>query len=265
MRAIVLRRDFLDDNYLSTELRVPVTLLRDQRLQPAGDQRDRRQHLGQLLVAVLQGAAVGRHDHGAPPVHRRAADLHDAGRRPRLHAAAVAGQPVVDGAVPAEQHASARSTRARRSRRACASFQDSIEQMLWPEKREKDPVLGDKVPGVDRPHDRRAATSRMPAGYRARTAAAAAGPLHDLLPQLFDANGGIEIGPIPKGMPVNLLANLQPLSETDDPVERLRARRAGCCELLVELKHDLRRCRRTRPTSSCAQGIRQSGRAACWS
>ena len=31
--------DFLDNNYLSTELRIPVTLLRDQRMQPAGDQR----------------------------------------------------------------------------------------------------------------------------------------------------------------------------------------------------------------------------------
>ena len=36
------------------------------------------------------------------------------------------------------------------------SFQDSIEKMLWPEKRDKDPVLGDKVPRgrPDRPHDR---------------------------------------------------------------------------------------------------------------
>src|SRR5260370_17197646 len=32
------------------------------------------------------------------------------------------------------------------------SFQDSIEKMLWPEKRDKDSVLGDKIPGViDRP------------------------------------------------------------------------------------------------------------------
>ena len=28
-----------------------------------------------------------------------------------------------------------------------ASFQDSIEKMLWPEKRDKDSLLGDKVPG----------------------------------------------------------------------------------------------------------------------
>ena len=37
----------------------------NQRMQPAGDQRARRQHLGQLLLAVLQDAAVGRRDHGA--------------------------------------------------------------------------------------------------------------------------------------------------------------------------------------------------------
>ena len=36
--------------------------------------------------------------------------------------------------------------------------------MLWPEKRDKDPVLGDKVPGVI---DRTTATSwlRIPTGY----------------------------------------------------------------------------------------------------
>ena len=75
----------------------------DQRLQSARDQRDRRQHLGQLLLAVVQGSAVGRRDHLVSPVHRRAADLHDARRRTRLHAAGLARQPLVDRAVPAEQ------------------------------------------------------------------------------------------------------------------------------------------------------------------
>ena len=46
-----------------------------QRLQPAGDQRDGRQHLGQLLVAVVQGPALGRHRHVARSVHRRAGAL----------------------------------------------------------------------------------------------------------------------------------------------------------------------------------------------
>ena len=73
MRAIVSAPDFLDGNYLSTDAARAGDAAADQRLQPAGDQRARRQHLGQLLVAVLQAAAVGRHDHGARPVHRRAA------------------------------------------------------------------------------------------------------------------------------------------------------------------------------------------------
>ena len=41
------------------------------------------------------------------------------------------------------------------------SFDDGIEQMLWPEKRDKDPVLGDKVPGIiDRTTARRRSASR---------------------------------------------------------------------------------------------------------
>jgi hypothetical protein len=54
------------------------------------------------------------------------------------------------------------------------SFQDSIEQLLWPEKREKDSVLGDKVPGKI---DRTTTMSylRVPVGY-----------LPDLLQPLFD-------------------------------------------------------------------------------
>ncbi len=44
------------------------------------------------------------------------------------------------------------------------SFQNSIEQMLWPEKRDKDRVLGDKVPGLI---DRTTTTSylRVPKGF----------------------------------------------------------------------------------------------------
>ena len=37
----------------------------NQRVQPAGDKCAGRQHLGQLLITVVQDAAFGRHDHGA--------------------------------------------------------------------------------------------------------------------------------------------------------------------------------------------------------
>ena len=48
-----------------------------------------------------------------------------------------------------------------------ASFDDSITKMLWPEKREKDAVLGDKIPGViDRTtvDELAAHPDRLPAG-----------------------------------------------------------------------------------------------------
>ena len=63
----------------------------------------------------------------------------------------------------------------------------------------------------------------------------AAGPLHTLLPSLFDADGGITLGPIPKGMPVNLLADLQPLPEGGDPVAHFYE----LGKLLIQLKLDL--------------------------
>ena len=56
-----------------------------------------------------------------------------------------------------------------------------------------------------------------------------------LLPSLFRPDGGITIGPFPKGLPVNLLANLQPLSESGNPLERLR-HVERMLKLLVDLK-----------------------------
>jgi hypothetical protein len=117
-------------------------------------------------------------------------------------------------------------------------FNASIEQLLWPEKRARDKVLGDKVPGVI---DRTTARSyiTIPAGFVPELLRPASGPLHDLLPQLFDENGDVTIGPIPAGVPVNLLANLRPISESSNPIERLKylERLVG---LLIRLKLDLR-------------------------
>ena len=89
-----------------------------------------------------------------------------------------------------------------------ASFENSIAQMLWPDKRAKDPVLGDKVPGVI---DRTTATSwlRIPTGYLP-DALRHSQRLLNLIVPVFDEKG-IEIGPIPKGTPVDLLANFDPL------------------------------------------------------
>jgi hypothetical protein len=102
------------------------------------------------------------------------------------------------------------------------SFQASIEQMLWPEKRDKDAVLGDKIPGVI---DRTTARSwvTIPAGFQ---------------PGLVDDAGDIRIGPIPAGVPVDLLANLRPLPESDNPLA-IAAQGANLAKLLISIQLDV--------------------------
>ena len=116
-------------------------------------------------------------------------------------------------------------------------FQLSIEQMLWPEKRQRDSVLGDKVPGIiDRTTDRSQLT--LPSGYLPDALKPAESLLHRFLPSLADAQNDIIVGPIPQQTPVGLLSNVMLLSETDDPQARLdHAKRVA--ELVFTLKHDL--------------------------
>jgi len=101
-------------------------------------------------------------------------------------------------------------------------FDASIEQLLWPEKREHDSVLGDKVPGtIDRTTQRSEVT--IPAGY---------------VPEALRAGGDIALGPIPKDVPVGLLANLRLRAESDDPAV-VAKHAADLAELVLKLKLDL--------------------------
>jgi hypothetical protein len=108
--------------------------------------------------------------------------------------------------------------------------------MLWPEKRPKDPVLGDKVPGVV---DRTTVTSwlRIPTGYLPDFVKRSQSLLNLAVP-LFDEKG-LEIGPIPAGTPVDLLANFDPLPQSDKLGERLTHDKQVVAALF-KLVHDLR-------------------------
>jgi len=124
------------------------------------------------------------------------------------------------------------------------AFDRAIEQMLWPEKRARDPIIGNQVPGPSHIL-RTTATSwlKVPAGYLPGDLSYFAGTwgawLHYLAPWLFTTAGDLEIGPIPKGTPVNLLANLNPLSESTDPKDRI-AHTKKLIDLVLKLKHDLK-------------------------
>jgi hypothetical protein len=54
----------------------------------------------------------------------------------------------------------------------------------------------------------------------------------------FVGEGGIQIGPIPKGTPINLLANLKLLPDVGDPTDPVRHGK-DILELLVAIKRDL--------------------------
>ena len=58
------------------------------------------------------------------------------------------------------------------------------------------------------------------------------------MPAIFSSEGDIKIGPIPKGTPLDLLGNLDVLSDSTDPAESA-AHAAKVAALLAQLKHDL--------------------------
>jgi len=70
---------------------------------------------------------------------------------------AFADQPVVHRAVPVEHTVGPFDSNPSVASRMKV-FDASIEQMLWPDKRERDAVLGSKVARHDRPAPRSAAT-----------------------------------------------------------------------------------------------------------
>ena len=116
------------------------------------------------------------------------------------------------------------------------SFQDSIEKMLWPEKRDKDSLLPDKIPGVI---DRTTRTSyiRIPGGYLPDFLRPLLGTGPRFFPWLF-SEGGVVLGPIPKGTPVDLLSNIDLLGEGTTPNEKLEHQQK-VLDLLLKMKHDL--------------------------
>jgi hypothetical protein len=134
-----------------------------------------------------------------------------------------------------------------------AAFKDGITKMLWPDKRDKDPILGKQIPGPSKILRTTAISClEVPAGYlpdNLDRVAGRFGPwLHWLAPWLFTKAGDVAIGPIPAGTPVNLLANINPLSESTRPEDRAK-HTAKLVDLLLKLKRDLK----SLPNDICEQ------------
>jgi hypothetical protein len=131
-------------------------------------------------------------------------------------------------------------------------FQDGIEALLWPEKRERDDVFADfaldarqagtpeerRLPGRI---DRTTQTSglRVARGYLPDALQRLQGWNERLLPWAFK-DGFVEVGRLPKGTPIGLIANLDLLGDTQaGPAEEL-AHARKVATLLIDMKDALK-------------------------
>jgi len=98
-------------------------------------------------------------------------------------------------------------------------------------------VLGDKVPGLI---DRTTASSylRVPRGYLPPFTANLRPLVEKLAPAILGENG-LELGPIPKGVPVNLLSNINLVPDGLTVGQKL-AHQKRLLELLIKIKRDLK-------------------------
>jgi hypothetical protein len=236
MREIVHRPDFLDGNYLSAEFRVPVTLLQTNACSPLATNALRGNiwdnFSSEDYKSLPSVGDITVHDPftGKPYQWHMPAGGRGYTRPPSLVSVWSTAPFLLNNSLGPFDPSPSVEARMK-------VFDASIAQLLWPEKRDKDPVLRDAVPGViDRTQARSYIT--IPEGFAPDALRPAAGLLHRWLPQFFGASGDITIGPIPKGVPVNLLANIQPLAESDDPAE-IVAHTDKVLKLLDALRHDL--------------------------
>jgi hypothetical protein len=223
MREIVAAPDFLDGNYLSTDARVPVTLLRTNACSPLATNAIRDniwdnfssstyKDLPSVGTITVQDPFTGeRHPFvmpGGGPGYTRV---------PSLISIWSTAPFLLNNQLGAfEENPSVESR--------IKSFQVSIEQLLWPEKRRIEPGLDGfimrtterswiTIPKQDIPR----ALSDLPLSWLER------------LPFLVEQwtswvfgrtqEGYYKLGPVPKGFPINL-AEFRPLADIAEPRER---------------------------------------------
>jgi hypothetical protein len=230
MTAMVMADDFLTDNYLSTERRIPATLLQTNACSPlatnaiGGNIWDNFSSQTYKDLPSVGKITVQNPIDGTPWEYPMPAGGRGYTRVPSLISVWSTAPFLLNNSVG--KFNPSPSVKARME-----SFNDSIQKMLWPEKREKDPILGDKVPGFIY---RTTATSyiRVAAGYLPdglEKLLSWGDWLQRFLPWLF-SEGMVQIGPIPKGTPVSLLTNID-----------LESNKAELVKLFLKMKEDLKR------------------------
>lgn len=238
MRDMVNAPDFLEHNYLSSELRVPVTLLQTNACSPlatnalAGNIWDNFSSQSYKDLPSVGTITWYQPYTGEPRTYTMPAGGRGYTRPPSLVSLWSTAPFLLNNSVG--KFNSDPSVKGRLD-----SFNNSIQQMLWPEKREKDELLDDKIPGKI---DRTTQTSylKISFGYLPDALQQLRG-ITRFFPMLVDEeNKLVQIGPIPEGTPIGLLTNINPLSESADPAERLEHDKK-LLELVLKISSDLKK------------------------
>jgi len=236
MRAIVKAPDFLDDNYLSTDARIPVTLLRTNVCSPlatnalAGNIWDNFSSQSYKQLPSVGTVTIYDPFTGDPMAYPMPAGGRGYTRVPSLISVWSTAPFLLNNSVGPFNGDPSVAGRMQ-------SFDASIEQMLWPEKRERDKLLGDKLPGtIDRTD--RVSNITIPRGFVPEALRPLQDWVHRWFPWIGGDGGSVVLGPIPPGMPVGLLANTKLRAESDDVGDKA-AQIADVGHFLVRLKVDL--------------------------
>jgi hypothetical protein len=261
MTEMVEQPNFLEHNYLSSELRIPVTLLQTNACSPlatnalAGNIWDNFSSQSYKELPSV-GTITWYHPYtGEPKTYKMPGGGRGFTRPPSLVSLWSTAPFLLNNSMGSIDPSNPKCSEnweyssgdkdqeclnpAPSVEKRLESFQDSIEKMLWPEKRAQDAWLGDKIPGKI---DRTTEPSYLKISY---------GYLPDALQKLRgfarffpwlidDKDKIIKVGPIPKGTPVGLLTNLNPLSESADPAERLEHDKK-LLDLVLRINADLQK------------------------
>ena len=232
MKAMVMDPTFLDGNFLSNDVRVPVTLLQTNACSPLatnairGDIWDNFSSESYKDLPSVGKIRVHHPYTGAPYEY----EMPGGGRgytRPASLVSVWSTAPFLlnNSLGPFDWRGTVEGR--------MASFNQSITELLWPEKRQGqrsyETLSGKSHPGWI---DLTTETSylKVSPGYLPPELDSLKGPLNWLLPNVFYADGGVQVGPIPKGTPVNLLSNI----DLKTPVPQL-------ISLLKTLTRDLKK------------------------
>ncbi len=229
MTRIARADNFLSDNYLSTELRVPVTLLETNACSSlatnalAGDIWDNFSSLSYKSLPSVGTITVHDPITGEPRNYDMPAGGRGYIRPPSLVSVWSTAPFLLNNSLGDFYWSGSVEDRIK-------SFNSAVEQLLWPEKRKGARTYatasGKAVPGVIDVTPV-ATYLRVPKGYLPDFLQSLVEPLSSVQPGLF-SEGGLEIGPIPKGTPINLLANIDP------------EQRAKVLAVLIQAKGDLK-------------------------